>query len=129
VTRRSGGFTDAEIALFEDLAPALELRLEAEVAHHTTRSLLGVDLGPNAAGRVLAGSFERGTGELIRAAIWFCDMRGFTTLADRAPPGEVVAVLDHFFEALGEPIASHGGEILELVGDAALAIRSASPSS
>jgi adenylate cyclase len=121
-TARAGGFRDDEIALFERLAPGLELVMAAEAAHFALRSLLDVYLGPNAAARVLAGAFERGRGERIRAAIWFCDMRGFTSLADRAPPEEVVATLDRFFEALGEPITSRGGEILKFIGDAVLAI-------
>jgi adenylate cyclase len=121
-TARPEGFADEEIALFERLVPALEVVVAAEAAHFALRSLLDVYLGPNAAARVLLGAFERGRGERIRAAIWYCDMRGFTRMADQAPPEEVVATLDAFFEALGEPITSRGGEILKFIGDAALAI-------
>src|SRR5690606_26124627 len=87
-----------------------------------TRSLLEVYLGPNASASVLAGQFRRGTGREIRAAIWFCDMRGFTELSDQRPPRDVVHVLDQYFEHVAAPIERHGGEILKLIGDAALAI-------
>ena len=53
--------------------------------YHATRALLEVYLGKNAARRVLAGAFRRGGGELIDAAIWFCDLRDFTAMSDRAP--------------------------------------------
>ena len=59
---------------------------------------------------------------MIEAAIWFCDLRGFTGLADRLPALEVVGVLDRYFECVSDPVAEHGGEVLKLIGDAALAI-------
>jgi adenylate cyclase len=121
-SRREGGFRDEDLAVLEALNPPFALRLELEAANYTMRSLLDVYLGQNAAARVLAGSFKRGAGESIRAVIWFCDMRGFTSLADRMPAADVVETLDRFFEAVAGPIASYGGEILKFIGDAALAI-------
>jgi adenylate cyclase len=81
-----------------------------------------VYLGDNAAARVSEGAFVRGTGVPIEAALWFCDMRGFTALADRRPAADVVRVLDRFFEAVAGSIAPHGGEVLKFIGDAVLAI-------
>lgn len=54
--------------------------------NHLERGLLQVHLGQDAAARVLAGAFLRGTGEQIPAAIWCCDMRGSTQMADQRPP-------------------------------------------
>ena len=116
------GFSEASLAVFAALLPALSVRVELESHRFTLDSLLRVYLGNNAAERVLAGSFLRGTGQPIEAAVWFCDMRGFTTLADRRPAAEMVTILDRFFEAVAGPIAQHGGEILKFIGDAVLAI-------
>ncbi|MBK8266340.1 MAG: adenylate/guanylate cyclase domain-containing protein [Nannocystis sp.] len=121
-TDASEGFSAADLALLEALLPALSVRVEIESANYALASLLEVYLGRNAAARVLAGSFLRGTGQLIHAAIWFCDMRGFTALADRSPASEVVMALDRFFEAVAGPIGTHGGEVLKFIGDAVLAI-------
>ncbi len=121
-TKQPGGFSDADLAVFQTAVDPMAMHLELRTAQYTTRSLLDVYLGHNAAERVLAGAFRRGTGVSIRAAIWFCDMRGFTTMADRAQPAEVVATLDRFFEAIAGPIALHGGEVLKFIGDAVLAI-------
>jgi adenylate cyclase len=121
-TKCEGGFTDADLDALSAVKDVLALRLELESHRFTTRSLLEVYLGQNAATRVLNGAFKRGHGESIRAAIWFCDMRGFTALADRAPASEVVATLDRFFECVAGPIGARGGEILKFIGDAVLAI-------
>jgi len=121
-TRDPAGFDDESCAALELLAPDLGRRVELESAYYGTRSLLEVYLGGNAARRVLAGAFRRGEGELLEAAIWFCDMRDFTSTSDRAPPGDVVRMLDAYFERVAGAIADHGGEVLKFVGDAVLAI-------
>lgn len=121
-TRRPGGFRDEDLAVLRAIAPALSLRLELASAELAMRSLLEVYLGHNAAQRVLAGAFRRGGGETIRAAVWTCDLRGFTTMADTRPAAEVVATLDRYFETVCAPIGEAGGEVLKFVGDAVLAI-------
>ena len=121
-TDRAGGFTDSDIRELEQLVPMLCLRFALESAKYTTRCLLEVYLGPNAAKRVLAGEVRRGGGEMIHAAIFTCDMRGFTAMSDRLPAREVVGVLDRYFESVAVPIAKHGGEVLKFIGDAMLAI-------
>ena len=121
-TDAAEGFSGHDLALFEALLPVLSVRVEVESANYALSSLLDVYLGHNAASRVLAGSFMRGTGQPIHAAVWFCDMRGFTTMADRIPATEVVRTLDAFFESVAGPIGPHGGEVLKFIGDAVLAI-------
>lgn len=121
-TDAPGGFTDEHIRGFEALAPILGLQLAADSARYATASLLRVYLGQNAAQQVLAGGFKRGSGQLIRSALWFADMRGFTELSDRLGPREVVAVLDAYFERVGGAIEDAGGEILKFIGDAVLAV-------
>lgn len=101
-----------------ELASLIALRTEVECVTFASRSLLEVYLGHNASRRVLTGDFKRGTGQSIHAAIWFCDLRGFTSLGDRTPPREFVRMLDRYFETVGHPIAENGGEILKFIGDA-----------
>jgi adenylate cyclase len=116
------GFSDAVLQVLEAIRPFVARRLELESAYYATRALLDVYLGKNAARRVCAGAFQRGRGELIDAAIWFSDMRGFTARSDRAPPARVVEVLDGYFEAVASAVADNGGEVLKFIGDAVLAI-------
>lgn len=121
-TDAPGGFTGEHLALLESLAPFVALRLEIASTHHAMRSLLDVYLGKNAAERVLAGGFLRGGGERIFAAIWYCDLRGFTELMDSSSPDDVVRALDRYFDGVGSPIHALGGEVLKFIGDAVLAI-------
>lgn len=121
-TRAPAGFSDGEIEVFERILPYLARRVELESAYHGTRALLEVYLGQNAARRVLAGAFRRGGGERIEAAIWFCDLRGFTAISDRLSAEAVVPLLDSYFDSVAGPIAEHGGEVLKFIGDAILAI-------
>jgi adenylate cyclase len=121
-TRARGGWSDDALAALTALAPALARRIELESAYHATRALLEVYLGRNAARRVMAGAFTRGGGELVDAAIWFCDLRGFTSMSDRTAPKQVVETLDAYFDRVAGAVAANGGEVLKFVGDAILAI-------
>jgi adenylate cyclase len=121
-TDRPGGFTDDELASLHDLRSRLTLHFQLAASRIAMRSLLTVYLGKNAAQRVLSGSFRRGRGSLIDAAIFFCDMRGFTSLGDRMAPDELVHLLNSYFQCVAVPIEDRGGEILKLIGDAVLAI-------
>ncbi len=122
VSRKPGGLTDADLALIEDLCRQLGWKIRVAVSHQGLASLLRVYLGHNAAERVLGGQFRRGTGSTLDAAIWFCDLRGFTQMSDATPPKEMVKVLDEYFEAVAGPIEDAGGEILKFIGDAVLAV-------
>ena len=121
-TRAAGGFTDEALALVEGALPAIAARMELAAVYAARRTLLEVYLGPNAAHRVLAGEFRRGSGTAIHAAVWTCDLRGFTELSDRVAAADVTAVLDGYFERVVGPIRRHGGEVLKFIGDAVLAI-------
>jgi adenylate cyclase len=121
-TRAAGGFSSDALESLDALRPFLARRIELESAYYATAALLEVYLGRNAARRVLAGEFQRGRGELIDAAIWFSDMRGFTSMTDGTPPARVVEVLDATFDTIASAIAANGGEVLKFIGDAVMAI-------
>ena len=121
-TRRPGGFDDADIALFAAAMPAFAAILEVQALRRTTRTLLDTYVGREAAQRVLAGQIRRGMGETIRAAIWLCDIRGFTALTESLPRDTLLAMLDQFFGTMCDAVEAHGGEVLKFMGDAMLAI-------
>ncbi len=77
---------------------------------------------PMPASLILAGATRRGTGTTVRAAIMICDLREFTKISDNWPRDDVIDLLNDYFDAMSEPIARHGGEILKFIGDGLLAI-------
>ena len=121
-TDRPGGFDDAHIASLQKLLPVLALVSEIRVKNRLARTLLETYVGSHAGELILAGATRRGTGTTVRAAIMICDLRDFTRISDNWPRDDVIDLLNGYFDAMSEPIARHGGEILKFIGDGLLAI-------
>lgn len=121
-TDRPGGFDDAHIAGLRKLLPVLALVSEIRIKNRLARTLLETYVGSHASELILAGATRRGTGTTVRAAIMICDLRDFTRISDNWPRDDVIDLLNDYFDAMSEPIARHGGEILKFIGDGLLAI-------
>lgn len=121
-TDRPGGFDDAHIAGLKKLLPLLALVSEIRIKNRLARTLLETYVGSHAGELILAGATRRGTGTTVRAAIMICDLRDFTKISDNWPRDDVIDLLNDYFEAMSEPIARRGGEILKFIGDGLLAI-------
>jgi adenylate cyclase len=121
-TRKATGFDDAHLAAIAAVLPFLTLAVAKIGLSHTLREVSATYLGRSTAERVLDGQIRRGEGRTVPAAILLTDLRGFTALSDRADPDAMVTWLNEHFDALGDPVARHGGEILKFLGDGFLAI-------
>ena len=121
-TDRPGGFDEAHIAALVQLVPLLALVSEIRIKNRLARTLLETYVGSHASEMVLAGATRRGSGTTVRAAIMICDLRDFTRISDNWPRDDVIDLLNSYFDAMSEPIARHGGEILKFIGDGLLAI-------
>lgn len=121
-SREPGGFTPAEIAALEGIAAPLARVAEIRALRRTAVNFLNTYVGSHAGERILAGRIRRGHTETIDAAIWLSDMRGFTALADRLPPQDLIALLNRYFDCQVPAILERGGEVLKFMGDGLLAI-------
>jgi adenylate cyclase len=121
-TDRPGGFEEAHIAGLLRLLPILALVSEIRMKNRLARTLLETYVGSHAGELILAGATRRGSGTTVRAAIMICDLRDFTRISDNWPRDDVIDLLNGYFDAVSEPIARHGGEILKFMGDGLLAI-------
>lgn len=121
-TDRPGGFDAAHIAALKNILPVLSLVSEIRIKNRLARTLLETYVGSHAGELILAGATRRGTGTTVRAAIMICDLREFTKISDNWPRDDVIDLLNDYFDAMSEPIARHGGEILKFIGDGLLAI-------
>ncbi|MCK1287200.1 adenylate/guanylate cyclase domain-containing protein [Bradyrhizobium sp. 44] len=121
-TDRPDGFDDAHVAALKNILPVLALVSEIRIKNRLARTLLETYVGSHAGELILAGATRRGTGTTVRAAIMICDLREFTKISDNWPRDDVIDLLNDYFDAMSEPIARHGGEILKFIGDGLLAI-------
>lgn len=96
--------------------------LAALAARAAQAALLEAYLGRRSAARVQAGAPRRGTGETIRAALLYADLRDFTALSERTEPAVVIAALDAWFDRVAGAVHAFGGEVLKFIGDGVLAI-------
>jgi adenylate cyclase len=121
-TRRPGGFSEEEMELLEAVTPGVAVNLEVQALRFTTRTLLDTYIGRQAGARVMEGAIRRGMGETIRAVIWLCDLRGFTSLSEQLPRDTLIELLNDYFGRMCAALDAGGGEVLKFVGDALLGI-------
>lgn len=76
---------------------------------------------PSVRDQLLSGELRLG-GELRVASVLFCDLRGFTALAERTPPTEVVVTLNDFFTVMTSWVRECGGYVDKFIGDAVLVV-------
>jgi adenylate cyclase len=68
--------------------------------------------------RLCMSCFEKGPidGREMDIGVLFADVRGYTAMSEHRPPGEVAAMLNHFYEAAIEVLCRHA-IVDKLVGD------------
>lgn len=116
------GFSDRDIALFHEALPSLALALKSAANRRLAGDLLKVYLGRDAGQRVLSGEIKRGSLQHIDAVLCYFDLKEFTSLSERTPGPELIAMLNEYFGLAVEVIQNHGGNILKFLGDGILAM-------
>lgn len=116
------GFGDRELALLRGCVQPLALAWRSILLLDALRAVTATYLGADAAARVLSGRIARGQVETIRAAIWFSDLEGFTSLSDSLPRDHLMAMLNVYAGTVLDTIAASGGQVLKLMGDGVLGI-------
>ena len=71
---------------------------------------------PEISQRILNGELIL-EGEKRIVTIMFCDLRGYTPLAERKDPKDVVELLNEYFTEMEKAIKEHGGTIIQFIGD------------
>lgn len=59
--------------------------------------------------------------ESRQLALFFCDLQGFTSLAERADPDVLLRQINEYFDAVTSSIVAEGGTIDKFIGDAVMA--------
>src|ERR1700730_2339449 len=121
-TKHAGGFTRQQLNALRSLMPPLTRLVEITNLRRTASILLDTYVGNRAGERILGGQIRRGHTDIMDAAIWLSDLRGFTALSDRLPAETVVDILNQYFDCQVSAIRAHGGEVLKYMGDGLLAV-------
>ena len=121
-TDRRSGFSDHDIQALLRLQQRLGVACKMRIKDQIARNVVTAYLGPDAGLRVLSGQIRRGEGETIHAVIWYSDLRDSTRLAEALSRDDYIQVLNNYFECTGGAVLAHGGDILNFIGDAVLAI-------
>lgn len=122
MTTDPSGFAPAGVAALKRLVPTLVLAMKGASLTRIAGTLVEVYLGRDAGRRVLSGRISRGVAERIGSVLWFSDLRGYTAISDRAPPEEIIPLLNDYAEAVISAVGEAGGDVLKLLGDGTLAI-------
>jgi adenylate cyclase len=61
-------------------------------------------------------------GERLDVVLLFCDLRGFTAVAESLEPGQVRDVLNAYYRAVTRIVFDHGGTVMQYVGDEVFAV-------
>ncbi|MGH2635983.1 MAG: adenylate/guanylate cyclase domain-containing protein [Actinomycetota bacterium] len=111
---RAEGFTAEEVSLLERSARELS-RVDA---------LLRSYVGPRLAERLREEpSFARLGGRDTDVSVLFADLSGFTSFSQGRPPGEVIQMLNEYWEAVVPVVAGREGGLIErFAGDAIMVV-------
>jgi adenylate cyclase len=116
-----GGFDEGHLRQVGDVLPYLALAVKSRSTFDVAHTLLETYLGADAGRRVLTGEIDRHAVQRIQAVIWLCDLRGYSGVASRVPPEELVEILNTYLEMMARPVLDNHGQILKFLGDGFLA--------
>jgi adenylate cyclase len=116
------GFGEDAVVALKRLAPFLKLAIKSAALVRMAGTLAETYLGRDAGRRVMSGRIVRGVAEKIGAVLWFSDLHGYTQISDNSPPEQIIPLLNDYAEVVVSAVHGHGGDVLKLVGDGALAI-------
>ncbi len=121
-TRAPDGFDARSVDDVEYLQIRLALAARSTIQTRIASTLAETYLGRRAGRHVLSGKIRHGDGEILEAVIFYSDLRDSTGLADRLPPDVYLAHLNTYFDAAAGAVTEAGGDVLDFIGDAILAV-------
>jgi class 3 adenylate cyclase len=122
---RSGDFSARVPVVATDetgaLARSFNMMVEGLDERERLRSAFGAYVDPRVAERVVKEGVDL-AGEELEVTVLFLDICGFTAIAERSEPSEVVSLLNDLWELVVPVLLEHGGYANKFIGDGLLAV-------
>lgn len=116
------GFGPDHLAVIDYLAPTISLLCKTSYHQLVGQTVSTTYLGQKPGQSVLEGSIRRGDTQTAEAVLWYSDLRGSTNLADRLTEDDYIHVLNTYYDCSAGALLEEGGEVLQFVGDAVMAM-------
>ena len=105
-----------------DVTHAFNHTVEGLRSRERIKETFGQYVDPRAVAELAAGSAERLTaGEKQVATLYFSDLTGFASIAERLAPSTLVALVNAYFSEMSRPIRERQGIIDKYIGDGIMA--------
>lgn len=88
----------------------------------TSRAMIRRYAPPAVADRLEHGDTTVDSPQRRRVTVFFADVVGFTTLADRLDPEALAEIVNEYLGSVAQIVESHGGTLNEFAGDGVMAI-------
>ena len=115
-------FTDLELTIEKTIVQVKQLRETLQAIQennilkmYVDETVLNFMARPGFENKLLAS-------ETVDATVVFIDICGFTSLSEVLPPGDVVNMLNTYFDQMVREIIAHSGYIDKFMGDAVMAV-------
>ena len=105
-----------------ELSSGFNLLMAGMEQRNRLEDALGTYVDPTVAAAVVEADEQRLDGSEVDLTVMFIDIRGFTSFAERAAPGDVVARLNEFFDIVIPAISAHHGQANKFLGDGLMAL-------
>ncbi|GID28265.1 adenylate/guanylate cyclase domain-containing protein [Paractinoplanes brasiliensis] len=123
VADRGGPVPERDAALLASLAAQIAIALENARLYRTLDGLFRQYMSPDVATALVADPRQAALGgAVLEVTSLFADLRGFSTFSEFSSPGEIVEMLNRYFDVATRAVLGENGTVVQFVGDALMAL-------